>query len=65
MHAGLIECCENLSIKILQILPRLEPNTLDSLMKLLEDIGVAAEDDLKYVQESDLTEILRPIQARG
>ncbi|CAL1285478.1 unnamed protein product [Larinioides sclopetarius] len=38
---------ENICIKILQILPKLEPNTLDSLMKRLEDIGVAAENDLK------------------
>ncbi|CAL1281781.1 unnamed protein product [Larinioides sclopetarius] len=38
---------ENICIKILQILPKLEPNTLDSLMKRLEDIGVAAEKDLK------------------
>ncbi|CAL1272972.1 unnamed protein product [Larinioides sclopetarius] len=39
---------ENICIKILQILPKLEPNTLDSLMKHLEDIGVAAENDLKF-----------------
>ncbi|CAL1275738.1 unnamed protein product [Larinioides sclopetarius] len=56
---------ENICIKILQILPKLEPNTLDSLMKRLEDIGVvAAENDLKYVQESDITTIIRPIEAR-
>ncbi|CAL1282601.1 unnamed protein product [Larinioides sclopetarius] len=33
-------------------------------MKCLEDIGVAAENDLKYVQESDITTIIRPIEAR-
>ncbi|CAL1268613.1 unnamed protein product [Larinioides sclopetarius] len=55
---------ENICIKILQILPKLEPNTLDSLMKRLEDIGVAAENDLKYVHECDLTTIIRPIEAR-
>ncbi|CAL1300472.1 unnamed protein product [Larinioides sclopetarius] len=38
---------ENICIKILQILPKLEPNTLDSLMKCLEDIGIAAENDFR------------------
>ncbi|CAL1297260.1 unnamed protein product [Larinioides sclopetarius] len=38
---------ENICIKILQIPPKLEPNTLDSLMKRLEDIGVAAENDFR------------------
>ncbi|GBN76882.1 hypothetical protein AVEN_128782-1 [Araneus ventricosus] len=50
--------------KIMKILPSLQSNILDSLIKILQDIGVAAEDDLKYVQESDLTTVLRPIQAR-
>ncbi|GBM24078.1 hypothetical protein AVEN_38277-1 [Araneus ventricosus] len=55
---------EIIRCKIVQILPSLQSNILDSLIKLLKDIGVAAEDDLKYIQESDLTAILRPIQAR-
>ncbi|GBN28202.1 hypothetical protein AVEN_129302-1 [Araneus ventricosus] len=55
---------EIIRCKIVQILPSLQLNILDSLVKLLQDIGFAAEDDLKYVQESDLTAVLRPIQAR-
>ncbi|GBN81878.1 hypothetical protein AVEN_18462-1 [Araneus ventricosus] len=55
---------EIIRCKIVQILPSLQSNIQDSLIKLLEDIGVTAEDELKYVQESDLTAILRPIQAR-
>ncbi|GBL99135.1 hypothetical protein AVEN_198353-1 [Araneus ventricosus] len=55
---------EIIRCKIMQILPSLKSNILDSLIKILQDIGVAAEDDLKYVQESDLTAVLKPIQAR-
>ncbi|GBM77578.1 hypothetical protein AVEN_186845-1 [Araneus ventricosus] len=55
---------EIIRCKIVQILPSLQSNIQDSLIKLLEDIGITAEDELKYVQESDLTAILRPIQAR-
>ncbi|GBN98975.1 hypothetical protein AVEN_128694-1, partial [Araneus ventricosus] len=55
---------EIIRCKIMKILPSLQSNILDSLIKILQDIGVAAEDDLKYVQESDLTTVLRPIQAR-
>nr|XP_042902941.1 uncharacterized protein LOC107454423 [Parasteatoda tepidariorum] len=50
--------------KIKKILPCMECSVLDTLIKLLVDIGVTVEEELKYVAEADLTPVLRPIQAR-
>jgi hypothetical protein len=49
---------------IREILPSLADDVLHQLVLKLEECGVAAYDDLQYVSESDISSVLRPVQAR-
>lgn len=50
---------------VLQILPNLPRETVDQLSeRLIEHCGVESTEDLQYVREEDISELLRPIQCR-
>jgi hypothetical protein len=49
---------------IREILPSISDDVLHQLVLKLEECGVAAYDDLQYVSESDISSVLRPVQAR-
>ena len=40
------------------------PATLQSIMDVLQDVGVETVDDMKLIQINDLAGVLRPIQTR-
>lgn len=53
---------ETVAAFIISVLPSL--TSQQSLIGTLKDLGVEKLEDLKYVQEADLSEVLRPIEAR-
>ena len=56
---------EDIRENILRVLPTLQPDTLDSLLRtLLEDVGVEGLDDLQLVTREDFGDLLKPIQVR-
>ncbi len=56
---------ENISEHIKCVLPMLTPEELQAVTsKLVNEIGVNQEQDLKYVREADLATVLKPIQCR-
>lgn len=50
--------------KVGQVLPKLDEATLKLVLEKIEECGVEDVDDVKYIQESDLTSILKPVQVR-
>lgn len=50
--------------EILSALPTLQEPVLMAVVEKLVEAGVEEEHDLQYVQESDLTVFLKPIQSR-
>lgn len=55
---------EELVKTIKTVLPSLEDNVLEGVITTLIECGVESADDLQYVREADLNQVLRPIQAR-
>ncbi|XP_041837687.1 uncharacterized protein LOC121637536 [Melanotaenia boesemani] len=55
---------EDIREAILTYLPDLSAQTLTSLLKVLEELGVENRADLVFLQENDLERCLRPIQFR-
>lgn len=55
---------EIIKAKIQKDLPSLSSEKLNSVATKLLDCGVEDEYDLKYVEEKDLCEILKPIHVR-
>ncbi|RXG55557.1 hypothetical protein Avbf_12620 [Armadillidium vulgare] len=55
---------EIIKAKIQKDLPSLSSEKLNSVATKLLDFGVEDEYDLKYVEEKDLCEILKPIHVR-
>jgi len=49
---------------VVKKLPQLTEDLMTKLVHKLESIGVEGEDDLKLVTESDLSDVLKPIQVR-
>ncbi|KAJ8351967.1 hypothetical protein SKAU_G00234430 [Synaphobranchus kaupii] len=49
---------------VLQALPSLPTETLTLLLEKLISCGVESKEDLQYVREEDISELLRPIQCR-
>ena len=54
----------DLSSAVKRVLPQLTEDLMTKLVQKLEGIGVEGEDDLKLVTESDLSDVLKPIQVR-
>jgi len=54
----------DLSSVVKKVLPQLTEDLTTKLVQKLEGIGVEVEDDLKLVTESDLSDVLKPIQVR-
>ena len=49
---------------ICEILPSLAPDALQAILEHFLSIGVESESDLRLLEESDLKEVLKPIQRR-
>jgi hypothetical protein len=49
---------------ISDVLPMLPQGILQQLMDALELCGVTCFDDLKFVREADIGDVLRPVQVR-
>lgn len=49
---------------IFKALPRLSKDTQESLVSTLQSSGVESIEDLKYVQQEDITDLLPVIQQR-
>ena len=54
----------DLSSAVKRVLPPLTEDLMTKLVQKLEGIGVEGENDLKLVTESDLSDVLKPIQVR-
>lgn len=54
----------NISNAIDAVLPELPIATKKSLEDTLKSLGVESSEDFRFLQESDLTAVLKPIQAR-
>lgn len=55
---------DELKIIILKALPRLSDETQQQIIAALESSGVESKEDLKYVQQDDIRDILPVIQQR-
>ena len=49
---------------IVEIIPSLSEDVLQQLLEKLEECGVSTCDDLRYVRESDISSVPRPIHVR-
>ena len=55
---------EDVRISIKTILPTLQDNVLDIVMDKLNSDGIESLSDCSLLNESDLSDILKPIQVR-
>lgn len=55
---------DTIKLSIKKALPFIEDGTLDALLEHLEYLGVNNFDDLKLIEEKDLTDVVKTIQAR-
>lgn len=63
VNLGIVETVDDaLASYIRSVLPSI--TSQQSLVVTLKDLGVETLEDLKYVQEADLSDILRPAEAR-
>lgn len=54
----------NVTSAVAEVLTDLASSVLQSVVEMLNSLGVTTPADFQYVQEMDLLPVLRPIQAR-
>ena len=55
---------EEIEKALQSVLPNMEPDVIEKTVAKLCEIGVTNREELVYVEEKDLLEVLKPIQAR-
>lgn len=55
---------EEIKVIILKTLPNISEETCVQLISILQNCGVESKDDLRYVQQEDICEVLPVIQLR-